>query len=311
LLPHDFHRDFEGIDSQRGICWRSAESPALRTFLGYSVTETTPVQVSMTINRKRLCLKVFTGGLQRGFPVGSGGSTRKDLLRGKAIGIDATTFEANAAMRSIVRKDPGDHWKEYLRKLAAAEGIENPTDEDRRGMDRKREGKKFSNNDWSSPIDPESRIAKMKDGRTRLAYEAKHSVDLETEVIVAAEIHPADEGHMGNDNYSSPQCQLEITSGPALVWVDVVGSCRPLRRNGVLGAVGDKDAVEPKGAGRRFQPPLFSFSRFARRLSPLNSRMIEWCTRRSTAAMVVIGSLKIWSHFENTRLLLTHTLRRS
>jgi hypothetical protein len=80
---------------------------------------------------------------------------------------------------------------------------------------------------------------------------------------------------LGNANYSSPQCQLEITSGPVLVWVDVVGSVRPLRRNGVLGAVGDKDAVEPKGAGPRFQPPLLSLSRFARRLSPLNSRMIE------------------------------------
>ena len=115
-------------------------------------------------------------------------------MRGKTIGIDATTLEANAAMKTIVRKDTGDDWNEYLRKLAAAEGIENPTDEDLRRLDRKRKGKKVSNKDWESPTDPDSRIAKMKDGRTHLAYKAEHAVDLETEAIVAAEVQPADQG---------------------------------------------------------------------------------------------------------------------
>lgn len=181
---------FEGIDSQRGIAWRCADSLALRTFLGYSVTETTPVHVSMTVIRKRLSAEVFNEVFQ--FVLGV--LQEKNLLRGKTIGIDATTLEANAAMKTIVRKDTGDDWNEYLRKLAAAEGIENPTDEDLRRMDRKSKGKKVSNKDWESLTDPDSRIAKMKDGRTHLAYKAEHAVDLETEAIVAAEVHRADEG---------------------------------------------------------------------------------------------------------------------
>jgi transposase len=181
---------FEGIDSQRGIAWRCADSLALRTFLGYSVTETTPVHVSMTMIRKRLPAEVFTEVFR--FVLGVLQEHR--LMRGKTIGIDATTLEANAAMKTIVRKDTGDDWNEYLRKLAAAEGIENPTDEDLRRLDRKRKGKKVSNKDWESPTDPDSRIAKMKDGRTHLAYKAEHAVDLETEAIVAAEVHGADQG---------------------------------------------------------------------------------------------------------------------
>lgn len=181
---------FEGIDSQRGIAWRCADSLALRTFLGYSVTETTPVHVSMTMIRRRLSAEVFTEVFR--FVLGVLQEHR--LLRGKTIGIDATTLEANAAMKTIVRKDTGDDWNEYLRKLAAAEGIENPTDEDLRRLDRKRKGKKVSNKDWQSPTDPDSRIAKMKDGRTHLAYKAEHAVDLETEAIVAAEVRPADQG---------------------------------------------------------------------------------------------------------------------
>lgn len=181
---------FEGLHSQRGIAWRCADSLALRTFLGYSVTENTPVHASMTIIRKRLSSEVFNEVFQ--FVLGV--LRERNLLRGNTIAIDATTLEANAAMRSIVRKDTGEDWKEYLRSLAAAEGLENPTDEDLSRMDRKRKGKKVSNKEWESSTDPQSRIAKMKDGRTHLAYKAEHGVDLETEAILAAEIHPADEG---------------------------------------------------------------------------------------------------------------------
>ena len=184
---------FEGIDSQRGIAWRCADSLDLRTFLGYRVTEPTPVHVSMTMIRKRLPESVF----QDVFRFVLGVLPEKGLLRGETLGIDATTLEANAAMRSIVCKDSGDDWKEYLRKMAAAEGIANPTDEDLRRLDRKRKGKKVSNQDWESPTDPDSRIAKMKDGRTHLAYKAEHAVDLETETIVAAEVKHADRADTG------------------------------------------------------------------------------------------------------------------
>jgi len=181
---------FEGIDSQRGIAWRCADSLSLRTFLGVSWTEATPVHASMTIIRQRLpgkiYGKIFLFALQL--------LQQQGVLRGKTIAIDATTLEANAAMKSIVRKDTGEDWKEYLRKLAKAEGIENPRDEDLLRLDRKRKDKKVSNDDWQSPADPDARIARMKDGTTHLAYKAEHAVDLESEAIVAATVTYADKG---------------------------------------------------------------------------------------------------------------------
>ncbi len=181
---------FEGIDSQRGIAWRCTDSLALRGFLGIPVTESTPVHASMSVIRKRLSADTF----QQVFLFVLNLLRERGLVRGKILGIDATTPEANAAMKSIVRKDGGDGWKDYLRKLAAAEGIENPTDDDLRRIDRQRPGKKVSNEDWESPTDPDSRTTKMKDGRTHLAHKAEHAVDLETEAIVAAEVKPADQG---------------------------------------------------------------------------------------------------------------------
>src|SRR5271169_6152874 len=177
---------FEGLDSQRGIAWRCADSLGLRTFLGIGLSEATPVHASMTIIRQRLPESIF----DKVFVLSL--LEQKGLLRGKAVGIDATTLEANAAMKSIVRKDTGEDWKEYLRGLAQAEGIEHPTEEDLRRLDRGRKDKKVSNEQWASPSDPDSRIAKLKDGRTHLAYKAEHAVDLVSEAIVATTVTFAD-----------------------------------------------------------------------------------------------------------------------
>src|SRR5271169_992054 len=179
---------FEGLDSQRGIAWRCADSLGLRTFLGIGLSEATPVHASMTIIRQRLPESIF----DEVFVFVLSLLETNGLLRGKTIGIDATTLEANAAMKSIVRKDTGQNWKEYLRGLAQAEGIEHPTEEDLRRLDRGRKDKKVSNQQWESPIDPDSRIAKMKDGRTHLAYKAEHAVDLKSEAIVATTVTFAD-----------------------------------------------------------------------------------------------------------------------
>ncbi len=179
---------FEGLDSQRGIAWRCADSLALRTFLGLALTEATPVHASMTVIRQRLPELIF----DKVFVFVLKLLEEKGLLRGKAVAIDATTLEANAAMKSIVRKDSGADWKEYLQGLAQAEGIENPTDEDLRRLDRGRKDKKVSNEQWESPSDPDSRIAKMKDGRTHLAYKAEHAVDLVSEAILATTVTYAD-----------------------------------------------------------------------------------------------------------------------
>lgn len=179
---------FEGLDSQRGIAWRCADSLGLRTFLGIGITEATPVHASMTIIRQRLPESVF----DKVFVFVLSLLEKQGLLRGKSVAIDATTLEANAAMKSIVRKDTGEDWKQYLQGLAKAEGIENPTEEDLRRLDRARKDKKVSNQQWESPTDPDSRIAKMNDGRTHLAYKAEHAVDVVSEAIVATTVTFAD-----------------------------------------------------------------------------------------------------------------------
>ena len=187
---------FEGLDSQRGIAWRCADSLGLRTFLGIGITEDTPVHASMTIIRQRLPELVY----DKVFVFVLSLLEQQGLLRGKSVAIDATTLEANAAMKSIVRKDTSEDWKEYLQGLAQAEGIPNPTEEDLRRLDRARKNKKVSNAQWQSPTDPDSRIAKMKDGRTHLAYKAEHAVDVVSEAIVATTVTFADKA----DSQSAP-----------------------------------------------------------------------------------------------------------
>lgn len=187
---------FEGLDSQRGIAWRCADSLALRDFLGIALTESTPVHASMTIIRQRLPESVF----DQVFVFVLELLEKKGLVRGKSVAIDATTLEANAAMKSIVRKDTGADWKQYLQGLAKAEGMANPTEEDLRRLDRTRKDKKVSNAQWESPTDPDSRIARMKDGRTHLAYKAEHAVDVVTEAIVATTVTFADK----SDPQSAP-----------------------------------------------------------------------------------------------------------
>ena len=179
---------FENLDSQRGIAWRCSDSLSLRAFLGIPLTEPTPDHSSLTRIRQRLPLgvheRVFLHVLQI--------AQDKKLLRGKTVAIDSTTLEANAAMRGIVRKDTGEDYKEYLKRLMAEQGIDNPTDEAIRRFDKGRK-KKVSNQEWQSPADPDSRIAKMKDGTTHLAYKAEHVVDLGSEFVLAAGIYPADQ----------------------------------------------------------------------------------------------------------------------
>jgi transposase len=187
---------FEGLDSQRGIAWRCADSLALRSFLGVGWTEATPVHASMTLIRQRLPESVF----DQMFVFVLSLLKKHGLVRGKSLAIDATTLEANAAMRNIVRKDTGENWKEYLVGLAKAEGLENPTEEDLRRLDRGRANKKVSNQQWKSSTDPDSRIAKMKDGRTHLAYKAEHAVDVQSEAIVATTVTYADK----SDPHSAP-----------------------------------------------------------------------------------------------------------
>ena len=180
---------FEGIDGERGIAWRLADSLALRRFVGIGLDEYTPDH--STISRTRRLIDLDTH--REVFRWVLGVLADRGLLKGQRIAIDATTLEANAAMRSIVRRDTGESYDEFLGGLAKASGIATPTREDMVRLDRKRK-KRTSNKDWKSPADGDARIAKMKDGRTHLAHKAEHAVDLETGAVVAVTLQTADKG---------------------------------------------------------------------------------------------------------------------
>jgi hypothetical protein len=207
---------FEGLDSQRGIAWRCSDSRSLQAFLGYLPTELTPDHSSLTKVRQRLPEvvhdQVFAWVLQLADAHG--------LLHGKTTGVDSTLLEANAAMKAIVRRDTGDDWKAYLRQLAAEAGIDNPSDEDLRRLDRQRKGKKVSNEEWVSPADPDSRIAKMKDGTTHLAYKAEHVVDLESNLVLAAEVYSADQPDSATVLPSIASAQINLLRAHSEVDID-------------------------------------------------------------------------------------------
>ena len=180
---------FEGIDSERGIAWRAADSLGIRSFLGLALNEGGPDHSTISRNRRLIDLEthraVFTWVQER--------LACEGLLKGRTVAVDGTTLEANAAMRSIVRRDTGASYDEFLRSLAEASGIKTPSREALVRLDRRRR-KKTSNEDWTSPADPDARVTKMKDKRTRLAHKAETAVDTETGAIVAVTIQCADQG---------------------------------------------------------------------------------------------------------------------
>jgi transposase len=215
-------RYFEGLDAKRAIAWRAADSFALREFLGLVLPQAPPDHSTISRTRRLIDLEthqaVFTWMLQRLADAG--------LVKGKTVGIDATTLEANAALRSIVRRDTGESYQDFLTKLAQTSGIETPTRADLARIDRKRK-KKGSNDDWTHPHDPDAKITKMKDGRTHLAHKAEHAVDLETGAIVSVTVQDADEG----DTTTSVETLIEAA--------EQVEAVRP-DGDGIEEVVGDK-----------------------------------------------------------------------
>src|SRR5881296_3970185 len=180
---------FEGLDSERGIAWRAADSLAIRTFVGLGLDAAAPDHSTISRTRRLLDVEthraVFTWVQER--------LVAAELLTGRTVAIDATTLEANAAMRSIVRRDTGERYQEFLTRLAAESGIRTPTRAALARLDRRRK-KRTSNKDWENPSDPDAKITKMKDGRTHLAHKAEHAVDLDSGALVAVTLHGADVG---------------------------------------------------------------------------------------------------------------------
>src|SRR5437016_9991890 len=180
---------FEGLDSERGIAWRTADSLSLRKSLGYALDEATPDHSTISRTRRLYWLETHKAIFRWVLRI----LDEEGLVSGRTVSIDATTLEANAALKSIVRRDNGQSYNEYLKELAKAAGIENPTREQLARLDRKRK-KKGSNQEWMSPSGPDARITKMKDGTTHLAHKAEHAVDMETGAVIAVTVQAADQG---------------------------------------------------------------------------------------------------------------------
>ena len=241
---------FEGLDSERAIAWRAADSFALRHFLGLELPEAPPDHSTISRTRRLIDVEthraVFTWILQRLADAG--------LVKGQTIGIDATTLEANAALRSIVRRDTGDTYQEFLIQLAQASGIETPTRDDLARLDRKRT-KKGSNDDWTHPHDPDAKITKMKDHRTHLAHKAEHAVDLETGAVVAVTVQDADDG----DTATSIETLIEAAEQIETVVPDSGGPDEVVADKGYhsnqvmvdLEAVGVRSYISEPDRGRR------------------------------------------------------------
>jgi transposase len=179
----------EGIDSERGIAWRVADSLSLKSFLGYAIDQRTPDHSTLSRTRRLISLEAHAEVFQFILKV----LANHDLLGGKTVGIDSTTLEANAAMKSIVRRDTGEGYTEFLERLAKESGIATPTREDLAKLDKKRKNK-ASNADWQSPSDPDAKIAQMKDGTTHLAHKAEHAIDMDSGAILAVNVCDASVG---------------------------------------------------------------------------------------------------------------------
>ena len=164
---------FEGIDSERGIDWRCNDSGSLKLFLGIPIDRPAPDHSTISRTRRLIDLETHQQVFQEVLKV----LANHGLVGGKTVGVDSTTLEANAAMRSIVRRDTGEGYREFLARLASESGIETPTREDLARIDKQRKNK-AGNDDWHNPHDPDAKVAKMKDGTTHLAHKAEHAVDL-------------------------------------------------------------------------------------------------------------------------------------
>jgi transposase len=224
---------FEGIDSERGIAWRAADSLGLRSFLGVGLNQMPPDHSTISRTRRLIDVETHQGVFRWVLEL----LAEKGLLKGKTVGVDGTTLEANAALRSIVRRDTGEGYVEFLTRLAQESGIATPTREQLAKLDRKRV-RKGSNEDWVNPHDPEARITKMKDGRTHLAYKAEHAADLETGAVVAVTVAGGDAGDTATILETLPQAGEHIAEVACATNNEEVGE--RVQPQGPVEVVGDK-----------------------------------------------------------------------
>jgi transposase len=183
---------FERIPSERQIAWRVADSLSLRQFTGFSMTEATPDHSTISKTRRRLPLSVHTAVFTKVQDI----LVKENLLRGKKIGVDATTLESNASLRALIHNVSGKSYREYVKGLMAEDPNEpeDPGPDDISRFDRRRKGKRLSNKDWGNPHNRDAKVTRMKDGRTHFAEKCEHAVDLETGAVIAVTVQGADLG---------------------------------------------------------------------------------------------------------------------
>ena len=306
---------FEGLDSERGIAWRAADSLAVRHFVGLGLDAAAPDHSTISRTRRLIDVEthraVFTWVQERLVETG--------LLTGRTVAIDATTLEANAAMRSIVRRDTGESYQEFLTRLAAASGIKTPTREALARLDRRRK-KRTSNKDWQNPSDPDAKITKMKDGRTHPAHKAEHAVDLDTGALVAVTLQGADVGDTTSLIETAVMAaeQLEAAAAPTAL-VELVAD-RGYHSNQILvdlDALGLRSYIAEPDRGRRAwtkapeaQAPVYGNRRRAggargRRLMRRRGQFVE----RSFAHVYDTGGMRrthLRGHANILKRLLVH-----
>ena len=245
---------FEGLSSERGIAWRVSDSLSLRSFLDLDVTEAAPDHSTLSRTRRLIDVEthvaVFTWVLERLSAAG--------LVRGRTVGVDATTLEANAAMRSIERRDTGESYAEFVERLAEASGIATPTRAELARFDRTRKGKKTSNQDWQSPQDPDAKITQMKDGRTHVAHKAEQGVDLETGAILSVTVQAGSAGDTATllETLAAASEQVEAV-GPEAGGVEELVTDKGYHSDAVLALLAEVDVrsyiAEPARGRRRWQ----------------------------------------------------------
>jgi transposase len=270
---------FEGIDSQRGIAWRCSDSLSLRGFLGIPLDQSTPDHSTLSTTRQRLPEEVFDEVFRFVLAI----AEAKKLISGTTVGVDSTLLEANAAMKSIVRRDTGENWKQYVTKLMREAGEigpdEDPSNEAARRFDKKRKGKTVSNEEWKSSTDGDARITRMKDGTTHLAYKAEHVVDLASDLVVAAEIRLATDGDAATlaESLLAAQEHLELCGSAAVS--EEVAADTGYHAGSALETCADFEWRTYIPEPRRRHPMKLSQRSDAQRRAVLNNRSRTSCSK--------------------------------
>jgi transposase len=179
---------FENLRSERAIAARCEDSLSVRAFLGYGLEESTPDHSSLSVIRQRLGPEIYQGV----FEAVLAALKAHGLFRGRHLGIDSSVIEANASLRTLVHRNTEQAYWEYVKELGAQEGVDPEDQGAVRHFDKKRPGRRTSNEEWKNPHDPQAKVGRTKDGACDMIYKPEHVTDLESGAVVQAEVLEGD-----------------------------------------------------------------------------------------------------------------------